>query len=168
MKNQSGITMITLAVTIIVLLILSGIGITIGTNAIRTSQDSKLVSEVAMVQHAVLEQYSKYQTTKDSSYLIGNKLQLAEVNQYASELGITLVTIPSGYANQDYYRFDKASLLEIGIKNTDDEYVINYISGEVMNITKKKTSENIPLYTKANSFYRRIIKGIIYGDCRSI
>ena len=69
-------------------------------------------------------------------------------------LGITLVTIPSGYSEKEraYYKLDKASLLEIGIKNTDDEYVVNYISGEVMNITAKETTEGKALYVRAKSF----------------
>lgn len=154
MKSQKGITMLSLAITLIILMILSAIGVTIGTNAITTTKDSKLTSELSMVQHAILEQYSKYQTVKDVSILVGNKLELSEVQAIAQELGITLVDIPDNYSNKDYYRLDKASLLEIGIKDTDDEYIVNYVSGEVINITKKTTSENKVLYVRANSFYR--------------
>ena len=49
---------------------------------------------------------------------------------------------------------DKASLLEIGIRDTDDEYIVNYVSGEVINITKKKTTKGNVLYIRANSFYQ--------------
>lgn len=71
-----------------------------------------------------------------------------------SSLGVTLVSIPDTYSNKDYYKLDKASLLEIGITNTDDEFIVNYISGEVINITKMTTSENNALYVRANSFYQ--------------
>lgn len=152
-KEQRGITMISLVVTIVVLIIISGIGITMGTNAIKTSQDSKLTSELMMVQHAILEQYTKYQTTKDITYLVGNKIEREEVKNIAESLGVTLVSIPENYSHQDYYRLDKASLLEIGIQDTDDEYIVNYISGEVINITKKTTSNQNALYVRANSFY---------------
>ena len=54
--------------------------------------------------------------------------------------------------HKDYYKLDKTALEQIGIKDATDEYVVNYISGEVMNITVKKTTNNAPLYTKANSF----------------
>ncbi|MBO5478294.1 MAG: hypothetical protein J6A04_00985 [Clostridia bacterium] len=154
MKSQKGITMVSLVITVIILIILSSIGITIGTNSISSSNDSKLTSELLMVQHAVLEQYTKFQTVKDKGILVGNKMQLTEVQAIAQELGITLVSIPDNYSNKDYYRLDKAALLEIGIKDTNDEYIINYVSGEVMNITQKTTSNNNALYVKGNSFYQ--------------
>lgn len=153
MKSQKGITMVSLVITLIVLVILSGIGINFGLNGVNSSIDSKLTSELMIVQQAVLQQYTKYQTVKDTSILVGNKLELEEVQSIAQELGITLVNIPDRYSNKDYYKLDKASLLEIGIKDSNDEYIVNYISGEVINITKKVTSKNEALYIKANSFY---------------
>lgn len=154
MKSENGITLISLVITIIVLLILSGIGLTMGTNMISTSQDKKLTSELNMVQHAVLEQYAKYKTTKDTSYIkVGNKMELAEVKNIANSIGIELVNIPDNYSNKDYYKLDKLSLLRIGIENTEDEYIVNYVSGEVINNTKKHTNDNKALYVRANSFY---------------
>lgn len=155
MKSNKAITLISLVITIIVLLILSGIGLTMGTNMISTSQDKKLISELNMVQHAILEQYAKYQTTKDSSYIkVGNKMELADVKNIASNMGIELVNIPDSYSNKDYYKLDKFSLLKIGIENTDDEYIVNYISGEVINNTKKYTKDNKALYVRADSFLK--------------
>ena len=154
MKSNKGITLISLVITIIVLLILSGIGLTIGNNMISTSQDKKLISELNMVQHAILEQYAKYKTTKDPSYIkVGNKMELSDVKNIANNMGIELVNIPDSYSNKDYYKLDKLSLLRIGVQNTDDEYIVNYISGEVINNTKKHTNDNKALYVRANSFY---------------
>lgn len=154
LKTKKGISMVTLVVTVVVLVILAGVSLTMGTNAIKTSKDSKLTSELLMVQHAVLEQYTKYQTLRDISVLVGNKMELTDIQNIAKDLGITLVSIPDNYSNKDYYRLDKASLLEIGIKDTDDEYIVNYVSGEVINITKKTTSDDNVLYVRGNSFYR--------------
>lgn len=151
-KTQKGITLISLVITIIILLIISSIGINFGINGINSTKDSKLEAELNMVQHAVLEQYAKYKTTKDMVYLVGNKVSEEQLRGITSELGITLVNIPDTYSNKDYYKLDKASLKEIGIQETTDEYIINYISGEVINITQKRLSNNTPLYTKANSF----------------
>lgn len=151
-KTQKGITLVSLVITIIILLIISSIGINFGINGINSTKDSKLESELNMVQHAVLEQYTKYKTIKDIAYLVGNKVSEEQLNGITEELGITLVNIPNTYSNKEYYKLDKASLKEIGIQDTNDEYIINYISGEVINITKKRLSDNTPLYTKANSF----------------
>ena len=151
LKNSKGITLSGLAITIIVLTILATVGTTVGITNVREAKDAKLDSELEMVQHAILEQYVKFETTKDVVYLVGNKLEKSEVDQIAQELDITLVEIPDTYENKDYYKLDKASLKEIGIQNTDDEYIVNYISGEVINITSKK-NDNKPLYTKADNF----------------
>ena len=151
-KQNSGITIITLVITVIIILLLCGITIGMGMNILPRSEDAKLISELNMVQHAILEQYTKFKTVKDTTLLLGNKVESTEVEKIATELGITLVTIPANYSNQDYYQLDKATLLELGIKNTNDEYIVNYISGEVINITVKKTSKNEPLYVKADNF----------------
>lgn len=154
MKSNKGITLIALVITMIILLILGGISLTVGNNMIEEAQDKKLTSELNMVQHAILEQYAKYQTTKDTSYIkVGNKMELTEVRNIANSMGIELVNIPNNYSNKDYYKLDKLSLLKIGIENTEDEYIVNYISGEVINNTKKHTSDNKALYVRANSFY---------------
>ena len=151
LKNSKGITLSGLAITIIVLTILATVGATVGITNVREAKDAKLDTELEMVQHAILEQYVKFETTKDVVYLVGNKLEKSEVDQIAQELDITLVEIPDTYENKDYYKLDKASLKETGIQNTDDEYIVNYISGEVINITSKK-NDNKPLYTKADNF----------------
>ena len=151
LKNSKGITLSGLAITIIVLTILATVGTTVGITNVREAKDAKLDTELEMVQHAILEQYVKFETTKDVVYLVGNKLEKSEVDQIAQELDITLVEIPDTYENKDYYKLDKASLKEIGIQNTDDEYIVNYISGEVINITSKK-NDSKPLYTKADNF----------------
>lgn len=152
LKNCKGITMVSLVVTVAVLLIVTMVSINFGLTGISETNDAKLTSELQIVQHAILEQYTKYKITKDHVYLVGNKITDEEANQIANEIGVVLVDIPDTYSNQDYYRLDKASLTAIGIQDSTDEYIINYISGEVINITKKKTSKNVPLYTKANSF----------------
>lgn len=153
-KNQRGVTVVSLVITVIVLMIVAGIGIKVGTDQITKTKDATLTSELTMVQHAILEQYTKYKTTKNVNYLLGNAVSQEELSNITTMLGITLVTIPSGYSEKEraYYKLDKASLLEIGIKNTDDEYVVNYISGEVMNITAKETTEGKALYVRAKSF----------------
>lgn len=152
LKEEEAITMVALTITVIVLIILSGISINIGIGQIERVKDSKLKTELEMVQHAILEQYTKYKTTKDIEYLVGNEITDEEAASASNELGVTLVDIPDTYSNKGYYRLDKALLDSIGIRDSSDEYIINYISGEVMNITAKRLSNDDPLYTKANSF----------------
>ena len=112
-KNQRGVTVVSLVITVIVLMILAGIGIKVGTDQITKTKDATLTSELTMVQHAILEQYTKYKTTKNANYLLGNTVSQEELSNITTTLGITLVTIPSGYSEKEraYYKLDKASLL---------------------------------------------------------
>lgn len=136
MKKNKGITIISLIVTIIILIILAGTTITITTNIIPSSKDSKYISELNIVQHAVFEQYTKYNLLKNDELLVGDKVEESKIREIAEEFGITLVQIPDGYTAIDYYRLDKATLLDLGISNTEDEYIVNYTTGEVINITR--------------------------------
>ena len=151
-NTQKGITLVALAVMIAVLSLISGVGLYLGKEAITQTKDSKLSAELNMVQHAVLEQYTKYKTTRDIDNLVGQKMDTEEVQTIASRIGVSIVNIPNTYSNADYYKLNKQSLEKIGITNSEDEYIVNYVSGEVINITLEKDNSNNPLYVKANSF----------------
>ena len=148
LKNEKGITIISLVITVIILFIISGVVAFMGTTGVKEVKDSKLNTELQMVQHAILEQYAKYKTTRNDEDLIGEPVNKEEVTQIASELGIELVNI----SDTNYYKLNKEALKAIGIGKANDEYIVNYISGEVINITQKRLSNQNPLYIRGNSF----------------
>jgi len=146
-KNNSGITIVALIVTVIIIGIISGIVIYNGTDAIDTSKDDILKSELGMVQHAVLEQYMKYKTTNNEEDLLGvNVDETTKLKTIANELNIILLR------DSGYYELDKDSIFVLGIEQSKNSYIINYSSGEVINITQKKTSSGESLYIKGNNF----------------
>ena len=105
-----------------------------------------------MVQHAVLEQYVKYKTTKNQMYLIGTKIDKNTVQQIATQMGISLVNIPEEYSNADYYKLTTTDVAKLGFKNVKDEFIVNYVSGEVINITNKTDSKGNRVYIKGDTF----------------
>lgn len=152
MKEDKGITLIILAVSILILAIIVSVTIYNGTVGIDDAENGKLHSEVRMVQHAVLEQYIKFKNTKDRSYLVGDKIELSQVQQIAQEIGINLVNIPNTYANKDYYILTEEHLEQIGITNTNTQYIVNYVSGEVINFTQKTDNSGKPIYVQGDNF----------------
>ena len=74
MKNQKGITLIALVITIIILLIIASVATYTGINAIQDSKNQSYMSEVEMLKQVVLENYTKYLTTKDEQYIRGEPL----------------------------------------------------------------------------------------------
>lgn len=156
-KSQKGITLMALVVTIIVLLIIAGIGIgEIAGNAgdINQTEDAMVLSELKKVQQAVLETYIKYKQLGNDKVLIGTRVDYSIAQE-------ELTKIKNGEylkANSDqnmveyrYYKLDKKQLNDLGLYNihNNDEYIVNYSTGEVFNITQKKTAKRDILYVYA-------------------
>lgn len=158
-KNQSGITLLALTITIIVLLIITAVGI--GASAgikgnIKKSKDNVAMSELSEVQQAVLEIYIKYNQTKNSENLKGIKISYSEAQQCLKELDSSLTLKASSYELSNvedgkcYYKLEEMHLNQMGIKNSEDTYIVNYSTGEVFNYTGKITGEGNILYTYVN------------------
>ncbi len=177
MKNEKGITLIALTITIIVMLILAGITLNSGIYTVSTSQDNIKVSALEVISHAVSEQYIKgmeynvinvkYDVNNldaKPELLIGT---IVQKNELPEEIQWVLKEQPTTYFYECYYKLDAMALkklnVDVGVvreaKNsseeinandedtsTGDEYIVNYMTGEVYNCTLKVTSEGKPLY----------------------
>ena len=154
-KENKGITLMALIITVIILSILAGTATFIGIDNINKSRDQIALAEIEEVKHMVGEAYILYKQTNNGNYLNTKfPVSQAEMNSISSELGITLVSIPQGEYNEvetAYYRLTPQELLSIGVEKSEDTYIVNYVTGEVINETKLKTSENKPLYTYIRS-----------------
>lgn len=150
MKNEKGITLISLVITIIVLLILASISSYIGVNSVKESGDSAVKAELQLVQQAAFQKYAKYNLTGNQSNLPGNSYvdftKLNEViEQIKQKTGVT-IEFKDNDAN-NYYLLDINGLQALGITNTQDEYIVNYTTGEVINKTRLATTQSKePLY----------------------
>ena len=149
-KNENGITLIALAVMMIVMLIILSVTTYSGISSVKESGKKKLTSELQIVQHAVLEVYTKYQIFNDISYLVGDKIQ--SVNDIPAEYKNSLKEKDSAFLSNNrtessYYKLDESKLKDIGVEESNYEYIVCYKTGEVMNITVKKTSDGKLLYT---------------------
>lgn len=122
-KLNKGITLITLVITIIILLILAGVSITVGSFSIDSYKDNILESEIMMVQTAIHSQYEEYLVTNDRDLLVGNKC-----DKNGNEI-----------TNGEYNLLKPEDLEKIGMENPKDTYIVNYKTGEVINKTSKKS-----------------------------
>ena len=155
LKNQKGITLIALVVIIVVLLILAGITINMGTQSIKDSREDTLLSELGMVQNAILQRKTKADLT-DEAYP-GDKIDIATVNSVIAEINsqqtgedIELKDNSEGKEN-NYYLLTTSNngLNNLGITKSENEYIVNYETGEVINSTTKVTESGKPLYIYA-------------------
>lgn len=166
-KNNRGITLVALTITVIVLLILIGVGIGTMSGVKRNIKDSKKAiakSDLTKIQQVVAENYIKYKQTGNERILKGIPMAYSDAQDIArNDFGVSLRSsqsyeLPATSEGKDiqgnpiyYYKLQGWHLKEMGIENLDvDEYMVNYSTGEVFDITNKKTADGEILYIYAN------------------
>lgn len=148
-KQNQGITLIALVVTIILLLIITSVSIKGAKISKKEARDNVLLSELNMVQHAVLERETKVLMTGESYPGVPYDTVTEAQTAVGSEITLQDTSINSKTGKSNYYLLDSTELAKLGIKNTEDEYIINYKLGEVVNKTELKTSQGELLYLRA-------------------
>lgn len=160
-RKNKGITIISLTITIILLLIIASITVSIGMNSLKDSKENLKLSELNIVQQAVLENYTKYKTTNNDIYILGNQVSYSDMQTLISEInsknttGENITLKVSDYTSGAldisiyYYELSQEDLEKMGISDTDETYIVNFSTGEVINKTLKVTGSGKPLYTHA-------------------
>ena len=146
-RKNEGITMVSLVVTIIVMLIIAGISVGGAIRGHRETEDVAEMSELNMVQHIILERYTKTKLTKEdlpgTSFTSQADLD-AIIDAIELASGEEIQLKDSDYSN--YKRLNQADLEDLGISKEEDIYIVNYKTGEVINETKKITNSGKVLY----------------------
>ena len=126
-KDEKGITLVALLIIILLLSIIAGI-IFAEINVSKDNSGGQIAeSELKMVQNAILQTKTKANLTRTNyEDLPGNNISKEEVQNIAK--GISLKG-----EDGEYKLLDKEKLQEIGITNTDNTYIVNYNTGEVIN-----------------------------------
>ena len=145
-KRESGITMLVLVITIIILAIISAVLINYSVIGTRESKDKKMLANLEAVQHAVFERAEQYKITEDESLIIGVNAIKPSVSIDWAEDGKYWST-PIRF--EQYLLIDESDQKELGVENTDgSKYIVNYYTGEVFDNTNIKTSAGRALYIK--------------------
>lgn len=147
-KNQKGITIIALVITIIVLLIIASISIGSALNSHQLAAKNKLLTEVEMVQHAALERYTKQVTLGNENFPGEEYTSKAEIEADIDKIksDTKLSEILNNTTPGDYYFLDTTALKSLGVTDTEDSYIINYKLGIAINATVQLTEDGEPLY----------------------
>ena len=132
MKNNQGITLISLSIAIIVLIILASISIITSVVNVDSVKDNIVETELVVLQNAVLQRYTKFTISKNPNILVGSTVTSLDSTDWTS-LGITNTS--------NYKELSPSDLADLGISNykSDYIYVINYINGDVI----IKTSDGV-------------------------
>ena len=166
MKNNKGITLVSLIVTVIVMSILATVGVRVVYVGMSDAKTDKLNTELGIVRQAILEQYALAEAVRkievlpnqpQVSFWLGQRIDnfsdisLPDQSQVESNEEVIRFYRKNGtyhctYQEDYYYRLTPQDLEKIGITKTEDTYVVNYKTGEVYNETKQMTSDAQLLY----------------------
>lgn len=160
LRENKGITLIVLIITIVVLLIIAGISISGGITGIEESNDNRAMTELEKVQHAITQRYSKFELTKDKSLIVGTKIDdLPTIPTPTGEtkaptwkvFQVTSGATVSTHPERKYYRLSQSDLQNLGLTGSENgsSYIVNYYSGEIFDENKKQTSKGTVLYKTA-------------------
>ena len=118
MKDNKGVTLVSLVVTIAVLIILASIATYSGVNVIKQSKLNKFTTEMKIMQTEVNSLYDRYSSGEVSVLEIGIELD-SEANNVFTESG-SGITDSSGYR---YY--DIETIESLGIEGVEEEFYVN-------------------------------------------
>lgn len=151
LRKNKGITMVALVITIIILLILAGISVTGVIRGIDETNESTQISQLEMVQHALLERKTKADLTKEKlETLPGTTADYTELQNLINEINtMSSANITLRGKKEDYKELSTADLKELGIEKETNTFIVNYKTGEVINKTQKVTKAGRALYTYA-------------------
>lgn len=159
MKNNKGITMMSLIITAIVLVLIAGISFKLGTDSVEQSKKYIQQSSVKIVATAVVQQKGKIDALKlgdiptseeqpdcfvgtpllDFSSVKMNKLNETQTTYLRGKLvNVSAGSnsyLESGHYDDLYYRVSGSDFEELGITNEGSTYIVNYKTGEVYNET---------------------------------
>lgn len=176
MKNERGITLIALIITVIVLIIITGIfigNVSDNKDSVDKSKKEVALYELHEIEQAILERDTKYKQTNVDANLLGTKISWSDASNYLNAivlktskplnlLGLDYDKLGNQPANIYYYKLNADDLEKLGLHNVKEnsEYIVNYSTGEVWDNVKLATKDNEPLYfgLKSNNLNEEYIK----------
>ena len=152
LKQNKGITLSVLVLTVILLLILTGVSLVAGTGSIKEIRIGRIISNMTLLQTKIQEKYEEYQF--NGAYLTGQKvdkdsIQIDEVEEPIIEESPDM-----------WYKWGKDELKELGFDSkmlgNNEFYLVNYGNNEVY--YSKATRDNYDYYhtlTGLKSIYHK-------------
>lgn len=124
MKKNSGISLMSLVITIVVMLILAGVSIYYGTREnISTAYSTDMYTEILNVSEATQQRFLTNRLDSIRYPLVGTPLT------NSSPKVVNTVSYGEGW-----YLLSPAQTSELNLENVTNEYIINYSTGEVVSL----------------------------------
>ena len=152
-KNEKGITIAALVVTIIALLIILSVSLNLGLISTDDTKSNKMQSELQIIQQVAVSEYVK---AKKLNYTNSDETPPNYVGTIIDVLDLPMdiewqITENPSERYKAYYVVTPEQLEKIKVSKVQDTYIINYYTGEVYNKTQKEDLNGNVLYIRATS-----------------
>lgn len=133
--NEKGITMVTLVITVIVLIIITAIGVSTGSEIIKKANLQNINTNMMLIQAKVKTISEQAKFNKDTSNYKGTKVSEISGNEQIDKLQIT--------DKENCYLLSQTDLDSMGLEKItiDEGYVVNYNTNEVMYVKGFETED---------------------------
>ncbi len=155
MKNQKGITLVSLVITIIVMAILASVGTIAGLDSIKTSQKVTFITQLEMIQKKVNTIYEKRKANvEDKKYYdnLGQELVGQTLERAYEILKDSQVNGFKYFSTKDLEKLDLDNISQDVLINFDTRQVYSY-TGIIIDGVTYYCLEDIPNYTGYNIEY---------------
>lgn len=122
MRNQNGVTLATVVLTVVIIMILASTSIIVGNRLVLDAKEQKQKENYETVLAAINREFAK----NDTAGIITPAIH--------SYIGIPNPIIGSSGAGEDWYLLDSNALLELGIKGIENTYLVNYKKKVVIDV----------------------------------
>lgn len=129
MHSNKGITLITLAITIIIMIILAGVTVNVGFNAYKNAKVSGFVSEMSIIQEQVNTAYTKIKNG-DTTYLTYG----SDISGLNEEVKQKIQTALEGKEDTNFRYYNGELLKQLGVDGVKQEVIINFQTREVYSL----------------------------------
>ena len=141
-KNNSGVTMTSLAITVFVILILASVTITATDALARNTKSKAIITNMYLVRGKAESIYEEYQFSEEIN-LPGENVNVSTLSTYG-------VYSSGNTEDNTWYRWTKTTLQNNGLApemlSEGAEYIVNYETGEVIYTAGIKKEGNIVKY----------------------
>ena len=155
MKNNKGITLITLIITIIAIIILASVFMATGTESLEEAKKSEIANEIHQLKLAIVDKFTSYQKNDGNVFLIG---ELAKNKWPNSDDCVDKVIEVLIFDEDDTFEEKtlKTNRVSIEIARDYDKYVKIIYSGDMESLGLQK-------YSKDNAYIVNYNTGGVYG-----
>jgi Tfp pilus assembly protein PilE len=141
--QKNGITMVVLVITIIVMIIITGVTVYTGTNVIKQASLQNINTNMMLIQAKTKTIEEQANFNDDTSVYKGTKIADVTNNKLVEKLVSNNVIDDT----ENYYLLTQEDLNSMGLEkiNIDDGYVVNYDTNEIIYV-RGYESDNITYY----------------------